>query len=154
MQELEEEVSNGNQHALMRLVALINSFAHHYVNNEEDDNEEEDDDQELSSDESMATKEVSEEESERRKKRKTNKETERLEAEARPEIIDWKSFYKQCRSCIDINGTWLGNYSSHGKELIHIDHKGFHVLATKITGKWFVVSPAIDHSDGPISQVM
>jgi len=49
-------------------------------------------------------------------------------------IVDWKSFYNSCLQTINLSGLWIAEYGVHGEELINVNHQGFVVLATKVTG--------------------
>lgn len=137
MEELEEAVSNGNEGALLRLIQLIQHFTRH--REEEEEEEEENEAGQTSSPESHRDRDEpggdqgQERESKKRKQNSTEDRSDNQE-ESRWQVVDWKDYYRKCRACINLSGRWVGEYGSHGKELIHVDHKGFRILATKITG--------------------
>jgi hypothetical protein len=122
LDELEEAVSHGNEQALLRLVALIHRFTQ--ITEETEAAESTGDD----ADAAAATGD--------------NGPAPLLERAATQEIKDWKQFYRQCLGCPNLDGRWIGEYGSHGKELVHISHRGYRVLATKITGDTLIPSYA------------
>jgi len=49
-------------------------------------------------------------------------------------LSDWSVFYKNCKSNLDLNGDWIGDYDAHGFEHLKIYHYGYKVRAIKVTG--------------------
>jgi hypothetical protein len=49
-------------------------------------------------------------------------------------IKDWFESYTKLYNSVDLNGLWIAPYGSHGEEIISVEQKGYHILATKVTG--------------------
>jgi hypothetical protein len=150
LDELEEAVSHGNEQALLRLVALIHRFTQ--ITEETEAAESTGDDADAAAAtgdngpapllERAATDETNTAKAAENNKGTEDKATDRGDEAPTQEIKDWKQFYRQCLGCPNLDGRWIGEYGSHGKELVHISHRGYRVLATKITGDTLIPSYA------------
>jgi hypothetical protein len=137
LDELEDAVSRGNEQALLRLIALIHRFTQTHADDEDSTETEDADETEvdaIAGDTGFSPLPEHGGEAETAKTAEVEDTTQREEAPQQQETRDWKQFYRQCLGCPDLDGRWIGDYRSHGKELVHISHRGFRVLATKITG--------------------
>lgn len=137
LDELEDAVSRGNEQALLRLIALIHRFTQTHADDEDSTETEDADETEvdaIAGDTGFSPLPEHGGEAETAKTTEVEDTTQREEAPQQQETRDWKQFYRQCLGCPDLDGRWIGDYRSHGKELVHISHRGFRVLATKITG--------------------
>jgi len=54
--------------------------------------------------------------------------------EASIQLQNWKGLFILCHMKIDLNGFWIGDYGRHGKEVLQIHHKGYDIVAKKVTG--------------------
>jgi hypothetical protein len=141
LDELEDAVSRGNEQALLRLIALIHRFTQTHADDEnstetEDADADETEVDAIAGDTGFSPLPERGGEAETAKNTEDEDTTQREEAppQQQQETRDWKQFYRQCLGCPYLDGRWIGDYRSHGKELVHISHRGFRVLATKITG--------------------
>ena len=71
-------------------------------------------------------------------------ELKRLEAK-KAAITNWKEFYQKCHKLEpwNLSGFWIGDYESHGFELIRIYHHGYEIYAQKLTGDPNIPAPKL-----------
>eukprot|EP01117_Protostelium_nocturnum_P014329 TRINITY_DN544_c0_g1_i1.p1 TRINITY_DN544_c0_g1~~TRINITY_DN544_c0_g1_i1.p1 ORF type:complete len:346 (+),score=95.42 TRINITY_DN544_c0_g1_i1:229-1266(+) len=55
-------------------------------------------------------------------------------AKRTPAVRNWLNFYQFCKKSENLTGIWTACYGTHGDEYVQVDHNGYNLRATKITG--------------------
>jgi len=117
LSELENSAGQGNELELLQIITLIRQFILKEGPRLEEQSEEDCNASQL-----------------QRSRGTADAVTANQQEKARVVVDDWKQFYRRCLACINLDGLWIGHYGSHGPELVRIVHRGYQVMATKITG--------------------